>query len=73
MLFLILPASDLAPEPVRSLTEVKSAFEKSYISYLMELTKGNVSRGSELAGRYRADFYNLLKKHKLNPEDYKNN
>jgi two-component system response regulator GlrR len=35
------------------------------------LTRGNISKASELAGKYRADFYNLLRKYKLNPEDFK--
>jgi len=34
--------------------------------------KGNVSRAAELAGKYRADFYNLLKKYNINPADFKN-
>ena len=70
---LILPSisGDRSPSTVKSLTEAKAAFEKSYVSNLLELTKGNISRASELAGRYRADFYNILKKHNLNPEDFK--
>ncbi len=68
---LILPASGLSPEPLKSLNEARAAFEKSYISHLLELTKGNISRSAELAGRYRADFYTLLKKHRLTPEDFK--
>ena len=70
---LILPSAggDRSPAAGKSLTEAKAAFEKSYVSNLLELTKGNISRASELAGRYRADFYNILKKHKLNPEDFK--
>jgi two-component system response regulator GlrR len=31
-----------------------------------------VSKAAELAGRYRADFYNLLKKHNLKADDFKN-
>ena len=70
---LILPSisGDRSPATVKSLTEAKAAFEKNYVSNLLELTKGNISRASELAGRYRADFYNILKKHNLNPEDFK--
>jgi two-component system response regulator GlrR len=30
-----------------------------------------VSKAAELAGKYRADFYNLVKKHNLKPEDFK--
>ena len=40
-------------------------FKRGYLVRLLEFTKGNVSKAAELAGRYRADFYNLLKKHNL--------
>jgi two-component system response regulator GlrR len=35
------------------------------------LTQGNVTGAAELAGRYRADMYTLLKKYDINPSDYK--
>lgn len=59
-------------EDLKSLKESKNNFEKNYIINLLELTKGNISKAAKLAGKYRADFYNLLKKHKIKPEDYKN-
>lgn len=51
--------------------EAKAGFEKQYLSNLLKATKGNVSRAAELAGKYRADLYNLLKKHDISPQDYK--
>jgi two-component system response regulator GlrR len=69
---LILPAkSGAAPETAKPLKEAKGAFEKSYLVRLLELTRGNVSNAATLAGKYRADFYALLKKHGLNPGDFK--
>jgi two-component system response regulator GlrR len=35
------------------------------------MTQGNVSQAARLAGKYRADFYNLLKKYDLKPIDFK--
>jgi two-component system response regulator GlrR len=70
---LILQTSGYPSEQIKPLKEAKAAFEKSYLIYLLEITKGNVSKASELAGKYRADFYNLLKKYKLAPETYKKN
>jgi len=49
----------------------KENFEKDYIIAFLEHMSGNISRASELAGKYRPDFYNLLKKHRLNPKDFK--
>jgi len=68
---IILPAKDLPAKPLKPLKEAVEDFRKGYLVRLLEFTKGNVSRAAEMAGRYRADFYNLLKKHNLKPEDFK--
>lgn len=70
---LILPAKDgaAAPVPAKPLKEAKDAFEKEYLASLLESTRGNVSSAATLAGKYRADLYALLKKHHLNPGDFK--
>jgi len=70
---LILQTSGHSNEQIKPIKEAKAAFEKSYLIYLLALTNGNVSKASELAGKYRADFYDLLKKYKLKPETYKKN
>jgi two-component system, NtrC family, response regulator GlrR len=51
--------------------EAKADFEKEYLTGLLKATEGNVSKAAELAGKYRADLYNLLKKHEITPGDYK--
>jgi two-component system response regulator GlrR len=58
-------------EAIKPFKEAKDAFERDYLSRLLELTQGNVSNAASLAGRYRADLYGLLKKHDLNPADFK--
>lgn len=68
---IILQTKDV-PDKLHPLKEARDAFEKGYLINLLEITKGNVSRATELAGKYRADFYNLLKKHNIKPEDFKN-
>jgi two-component system response regulator GlrR len=68
----VLPAkAGLAEEPPKTLREAKDAFEKEYLINVLKVTSGNVSSAAELAGKYRADFYNLLKKYELNPADFK--
>src|SRR5512139_1099849 len=69
---IILPAKSVPVEPLKSLTEAVEDFKRGYLVRLLEFTKGNVSKAAELAGRYRADFYNLVKKHNLRPDDFKN-
>jgi two-component system response regulator GlrR len=38
---------------------------------VLSMTDGNVSQAAKLAGKYRADFYDLLKKHDLKADDFK--
>jgi two-component system, NtrC family, response regulator GlrR len=68
---MILPTTNVPEEPIRPLKEAREAFEKSYLTRLLELTKGNVSSASTMAGKYRADFYNLLRKYVINPSEFK--
>ncbi len=70
---LILQTNNESNNGLKSFKEAKSDFEKEYILNLLKLTHGNVSKASELAGKYRADFYQLLKKYDLKPEEYKKN
>jgi two-component system response regulator GlrR len=53
----------------KPLTEAKEEFEQNYLRELLQLTGGNISRAAQMAGRYRADFYKLLKKYGLHPSD----
>lgn len=68
---LILQSRTIQESKVNSLKEAKNQFEVNYISNLLLLTRGNVSKAAKLAGKYRSDFYDLLKKHDLNPSDFK--
>jgi two-component system response regulator GlrR len=68
---LVLPTQRTEEYSLRPLKEAKQGFERNYIIELMELTHGNISRAATLAGKYRADFYDLLKKYDLNPEDFR--
>lgn len=53
------------------LNDAKEAFERNYITRVLKMTDGVVSKAAELSGRNRTDFYKLIKKHHLNVEDYK--
>ena len=69
---LVLPAKNgMAEEPIKPLKAAKDDFEKNYVIQLLEMTRGNVSKAAELAGKYRADFYALLKKYVISPLDFK--
>lgn len=49
-------------EPFKPLKEARDAFERGYLIHLFQISECNVSQASKLAGKYRADFYDLLKK-----------
>jgi two-component system response regulator GlrR len=66
--------ADLLPDVLQSvenqvkpLTEAREEFERRYLKEALQLTGGNISRAAQIAGRYRADFYKLLKKYGLHP------
>ncbi len=67
------PQSYLLPVPgaLKSLKEARVEFEKAYLVRLMEICSGKASKAAEIAGKYRADFYDLLKKHEIKLADYK--
>ena len=56
---------------LKSLKEAKLDFEREYLVELLELTRGNVSKAAKLAGKYRADFYELMKKCGLKADDFR--
>jgi len=58
----------VSPKPYK---EAKEAFERDYLNWVLQMARGNVSKAAGLAGKYRADFYALLKKYDLKPESYK--
>jgi two-component system response regulator GlrR len=60
-----------AEEQFKPLKEARDDFEKNYLIQLLEITRGNVSKAADLAGKYRSDFYNLLKKYVIRPLDFK--
>ena len=55
-----------------SYKDAKERFEREYIENLLKTSKGNVTNASKIAKRYRADIYKLIKKHNIDPENYKN-
>ena len=56
-----------------SFSEARDDFTRNYLSQLLQITGGNVSQAARLAKRNRTDFYKLLGRHQLNPEQFKDN
>lgn len=68
---ILLRTKSSAEEPWRPLKQAKGAFERNYLIRLLDLSGGNVSQAARLAGKYRADFYDLIRKHGLSVDDFK--
>lgn len=68
---LVLPSLNVEQTGLKPLREYRMEFEKRYLIQLMEISKGNISQAAKLAGKYRADLYDLLEKHSINPPDFR--
>jgi two-component system response regulator GlrR len=61
----------ISQESIKPLREARDEFEKEYLIGLLELCEGSVTKAAKLAGKHRVDFYDLLKKHGLKTEDFR--
>src|SRR5437867_4337130 len=67
---LSLEEGTFAPDEV-SFREAKNRFERGYVIRLLKKNHGNVAAAAREAGKYRAEFYDMMKKHEIRPEDYR--
>ncbi|MCM2323810.1 MAG: sigma-54 dependent transcriptional regulator [Oligoflexia bacterium] len=51
--------------------EAKHSFEKSYLLRILSEAKGNIAKAARLAVKSRTELYGLVKKHGLDPENFK--
>ena len=59
------------PDKLLSLNEARDRFEHDYLVRLLNLTEGNIALASRLSDRNRSEFYNLLKRHGLRPDQFR--
>ena len=59
------------PTRLPSFDEARDEFTRNYLSQILQITGGNVSQAARLARRNRTDFYKLLSRHQLLPDDFK--
>jgi len=59
------------PTRLPSFDEARDEFTRNYLSQILQITTGNVSQAARLARRNRTDFYKLLSRHQLQPDDFK--
>ncbi|UCC56991.1 MAG: sigma 54-interacting transcriptional regulator [Gammaproteobacteria bacterium] len=56
---------------ILSYVEARSQFERDYLSRVLQITNGNVTKAARIAKRNRTEFYKLLNKHHLSPAQFK--
>ncbi len=61
-----------ARAPVLPFAQAKREFECDYVRSVLQLTGGNVTRASQLAGKARKDFYALMARSGIDPDRFRN-
>ncbi len=59
------------PGMIPTYGEARAKFSRDYLEQSLKRTDGNVTQAARLAKRTRADFYKLLARFRLNPNDFK--
>src|SRR3989442_5270021 len=54
-----------------SFKKAKAEFVRTYLVRCLQLMKGNVAAAARLAGKDRKDFYDLMKRHHVDPAEYR--
>jgi two-component system response regulator GlrR len=67
-LFLQQPST---PDKVPSFKEAKRQFEKQYISQVLRVSGGNISRAARLAKKDRKDFYDVMRRNGIDPRSFR--
>jgi two-component system, NtrC family, response regulator GlrR len=62
---------DADPIHVPTYYEARDRFSRDYLVANLQRTAGNVSQSARLAKRNRTDFYKLLARYRLHPDDFK--
>lgn len=59
------------PEKLLNLNDARDQFEHDYLIRLLNLAEGNIALAARLAERNRSEFYNLLRRHELDPDQFR--
>ncbi len=65
-------SSPAASEEFPAFRQAKADFEKSYVVQALQIANGNVAAAARLAGKDRKDFYDLMRRHRVDPDNFRN-
>jgi two-component system, NtrC family, response regulator GlrR len=60
-----------ADTPFPTLKKAKEEFVRTYLVRCLQFVKGNVAAAARLAGKDRKDFYDLMKRHHIDPSAHR--
>ena len=60
-----------ARDRIPTYDEAREQFAREYLAENLKQTAGNVTQAARIAKRNRADFYKLLSRYRLHPDDFK--
>jgi two-component system response regulator GlrR len=66
-LLLSLEVSDDMP----SFRDAKRSFEHEYVTRVLRICRGNISRAARVAKKDRKDFYDVMRRNEINPQDFR--
>ena len=58
--------------PLPTYDEARDNFSRDYLTSNLKKTQGNITQSARLAKRNRTNFYKLLARYRLHPDDFKN-
>jgi two-component system response regulator GlrR len=56
---------------VPSFRDAKRRFEREYVSRVLRLCNGNISRAARIAKKDRKDFYDVMHRNEIDPDDFR--
>ena len=68
---LVMRALRQKPARLLGLNAARDQFEHDYLVRILNLSEGNIALAARLAERNRTEFYNLLSRHGLDPEQFR--
>ena len=58
-------------DEVPSFRDAKRSFEHEYVTRVLRMCKGNISRAARIAKKDRKDFYDVMRRNEINPQDFR--
>ena len=60
-----------ASEDIPSFRDAKRQFEHEYVTRVLRICRGNISRAARIAKKDRKDFYDVMRRNSINPADFR--